>query len=111
MDLALDCIKNGAFDYIVKSKIRYRLVPAVKQALERRTAMLEKDRRLCELETLLSAQPEAIEHKSREISALNQLVHGPLKSPMVGESLVDVEAPNPNRTVQPPTGSHDDALS
>ncbi len=76
MDLALNCIKNGALDYVVKSKIRYRLVPAVEHSLERRAAMLGKYRRLGQLETLLNVQAELIDHKSREISALNQLIHG-----------------------------------
>ena len=42
-DLACSCINNGALDYVVKSEIQHRLVPAVEFALERRAAMLGKN--------------------------------------------------------------------
>lgn len=92
MDLAFNCIKNGALDYVIKSKIPYRLLPSVEQALERRAAMLDKDRRLEELENLLEVQAEVIDHKSREILALNQLIHGSLKSLLTEKSLVTVKS-------------------
>ena len=87
MDLAFQCIENGALDYVLKSKIQYRLVPPVEHALERPAAMLGKDRRLSQFENPLNVQAEVIEHKSWDISALNQLIHGSLKSLMSGENL------------------------
>ena len=87
MDLAFSCFRNGALDYVMKSKIQYRLAPAVEHALERRAAILGKDRRLSQLENLLKVQAEVIDSKSREISALNQLIHGSLKPLMNGENL------------------------
>ena len=73
MNVAFDCVKEGAYDYIVKDKIPYRLVQAVGQALERRDASREIDRHLSHLEELVDNQAVALRQKFQEIAALNQL--------------------------------------
>ena len=69
MNLAFDCVKEGADDYIIKSKISSRMLQAVGQALERRDASRERDRQLSHLED----QAPALRHKSQEITALNRM--------------------------------------
>ena len=73
MNLAFDCVKEGADDYIIKSKIRSRVLQAVGQALERREASLERDRQLSHLADLVEDQATALQHKSQEITALNRM--------------------------------------
>lgn len=74
MTLAFDSVKEGAYDYILKSKIPHRLIQSVEQALIRRDAAAEKDRRLAELQSLVELQAAELQEKAQEISALNQLV-------------------------------------
>ncbi len=56
MNLAFDSVKEGAFDYLVKSKIPHRLVETVEQALGWRDANIERDRRLDDLRVLADNQ-------------------------------------------------------
>ena len=74
MNLAFDSVKDGAYDYILKSKIPYRLVQAVEQALSRLDAAAEKTRQIADLQSLVERQEEQLQQKSQEINALNQLV-------------------------------------
>lgn len=56
MNLAFDSVKQGAYDYLIKSKIPHRLVETVEQALGWRDAKLERDRRLGDLRVLADNQ-------------------------------------------------------
>ena len=73
MNLAFDCVKEGAADFIVKSLIPSRLLEAVGQALERRDAAIERDRHMRNLEGLVEHQAEALQHRSQEITDLNRM--------------------------------------
>ena len=73
INLAFDCVKEGADDYIMKSKIRSHVLQAVGQALERRKASRERDRQLGHLADLVQDQATALQHKSQEIIALNRM--------------------------------------
>jgi len=79
MNLALDCIKEGANDFIVKSKIPFRLVPAVREALERCDASREMDRHLSHLEELVEHQATVLRHKFQEITSLNRMFRDKLE--------------------------------
>ena len=73
MNLALDCVKDGADDYIIKSEIPVRLIQAVGQALKRHDAVIERDRHLRNLKGLVEHQAVALQHRSQEITDLNQM--------------------------------------
>ena len=73
MSLAFDCVKEGAYDYIVKSNIPFRLVQAVRQALERRDAAILMGQHLSHLEELVEHQASVLRHKYQEITALNRM--------------------------------------
>ena len=64
MNLAFDSVKEGAYDYLIKSKIPHRLVETVEQALGWRDANLERNRRLCDLRTLADNQLSEIGRES-----------------------------------------------
>lgn len=80
MNLAFDCVKEGADDYIMKSKIRSQVVQAVGQALERRKASRERDRQLGHLVDLVQDQAMELQHKSQEIIALNRMFQEKLEA-------------------------------
>ena len=80
MNLAFDCVKEGADDYIMKSKIRSQVVQAVGQALERREASRERDRQLGHLVDLVQDQAMELQHKSQEIIALNRMFQEKLEA-------------------------------
>ncbi|MBC8280650.1 MAG: response regulator [Chloroflexi bacterium] len=79
MNLAFDSVKDGAYDYVLKSKIPHRLIQAVEQALSRRDAAAEKNRQLVDLQSLVERQAEQLQQQSQEITALNQLVRSRLE--------------------------------
>ena len=56
MNLAFDSVKEGAYDYIVKSTIPHRLLETVEQALGWRDANMERNRRLSDLQALAENQ-------------------------------------------------------
>ena len=56
MNLAFDSVKEGAYDYLIKSKIPYRLIETVEQALGWRDANIARDRRLGDLRMLADHQ-------------------------------------------------------
>ena len=83
MNLAFDCVKEGAADFIIKSKIPFRLLEAVGQALERRAASRERER---QLEELLEDQATALRRKSQEITALNRMFRDNLEGRTGGDN-------------------------
>ena len=116
MNLAFDCVKEGADDYIIKSKINSRVLQAVGQALERRAASRERERQLSHLEELLEDQATALRHKSQEITALNRMFREGLevdpeeaKEPNLDRELLNVEVRPWLTERDADTGSQDDA--
>ncbi len=116
MNLAFDCVKEGADDYIIKSKINSRVLQAVGQALERRDASRERERQLSHLEELLEDQATALRHKSQEITALNRMFREGLevdpeeaKEPNLDRELLNVEVRPWLTERDADAGSQDDA--
>ena len=66
MNLAFDNVKEGAFDYIIKSTIPHRLLETVEQAIGWRDANMERNRRLGDLQTLAEHQTADLQLKSQE---------------------------------------------
>ena len=86
MNLAFDCVKEGAADFIIKSKIPFRLLEAVGQALARRDAAIQKDQHLISLEGLVEHQAAVIQHRSQEITALNRMFRDNLEGRTGGDN-------------------------
>ena len=74
MNLAFDTVKEGAYDYIIKSTIPYRLVETVEHALGWRAANLERNRRMDDLKALAEHQNAGIRLDSQESGVLNERV-------------------------------------
>ncbi len=64
MSLAFDSVKEGAYDYLIKSKIPYRLIKTVEQALGWRDANVERSRRLSDLRMLADNQLSRLGQKA-----------------------------------------------
>ncbi len=86
MNLAFDCVKEGAADFIIKSKIPFRLLEAVGQALARRDAAIQKDQHLISLEGLVEHQAAVLQHRSQEITALNRMFRDNLEGRTGGDN-------------------------
>jgi DNA-binding NtrC family response regulator len=64
MSLAFGSVKEGAYDYLIKSKIPHRLVETIEQALGWRDANIERDWRLHDLQVLADNQLSEVGQKS-----------------------------------------------
>ena len=73
MNLAFDSIIDGAYDYIIKSKIPFKLFQSVERALGLRDAAIQRDRHMDHLEELVEHQSSALRQKFQEITALNRM--------------------------------------
>ena len=78
LNLAVEHLKTGAYDYIVKPVTRSRLWQAVEETLEKRDAALEEAQHRDGLEEQRVRQARDLEAKTREISALNRMFYGTL---------------------------------
>ena len=74
LDLAVENIKNGAYDYVVKPFNRARLSATVKGALEHRGVRLADREYRRFLEDKVRGQAGMLEAKVRELTALNRMV-------------------------------------
>ena len=72
-EFAVNNLKGGAYDYIVKPVTRKRLRQAVEGALERRQAMSNEKGYLNLLEEQVVRQSAELESRSRELGALNRV--------------------------------------
>ena len=73
LNLAVEQLKGGSYDYIVKPVTRKRLQEAVDEALDKYGAILEETEHQRQLEDEISSQSEELEAKVRELSALNRM--------------------------------------
>ncbi len=73
LDLAVDYLKNGAYDYVVKPVTRRRLQQVVEEALERRRVTLDEQQHRRLLEEQTAHQARALESRVRELSSLNRM--------------------------------------
>ena len=78
MNLALEQLKNGAYDYIVKPVTQKRLLQVVGEALEKRQALLQQDHASNLAEERLAVQSRELEDRARELSSLNQMFQADL---------------------------------
>ena len=73
LDMAVEHLKVGAYDYIVKPVTRKRSQQVVEEALTKRQAVLEDKQHRELLEERVSFQARGLEAKDRELSSLNRV--------------------------------------
>ena len=73
LNIAVEHIKNGAYDYVVKPVTKQRLLGVVSEALANRTAKLNENKQLVYLEEEASRQATELEGKKRELTSLNDI--------------------------------------
>ena len=73
LQLAVDVMRSGAYDYVTKPVRFEQLVQCVHRALERRKAQREDRQRKDKLQQELGEKTSEAEQRAREIAALNQL--------------------------------------
>ena len=84
LSTAVDLIKDGASDYVVKPVTRRRLLAAVRETLAKRRAMLDAKKERLRLDEQVAHQLEQLESMARELSSLNRLFQADLvKSPNI----------------------------
>ena len=66
MKLAFDSVKDGAYDYLIKSTIPFRLIETVEHALGWRDANIERERRLYDLRVLADNHLSTLGQRSRQ---------------------------------------------
>ena len=78
MNVAVDQLKQGAYDFLVKPVQHSRLQRAVEEALERHSASLEESHLRTIVEERISGQTTKLEATVRELSSLNRLFQAEL---------------------------------
>ena len=78
LNIAVGQLKHGVYDYISKPVSREHLQRAVEEALGRRQAVVEEDRRLSLLEEQVSRHVQELEAKAQEIHGLNSIIQAEL---------------------------------
>lgn len=73
VDVAVDQLKNGAYDYLQKPVTRARLSQAVEEALGKRKVSLEENQARKTLENALIQRAQELEEKVREFGALSRI--------------------------------------
>ena len=76
--LAVRNLKWGAFDYLVKPYTRKRLQQSVKEALEKRNAMLDERHQHSLMEEKVSQQSQELQSRVGELSSLNRMFQADL---------------------------------
>jgi len=71
MNLAFDSVKNGAYDYIIKSTIPHQIVETVEQALCWREANMIRERRMRNLQAMAEHQVADIRLHSQRLASSN----------------------------------------
>ena len=72
--LAVEHLKGGAYDYLVKPVSQRRLLQAVEESLEKHRARLRAERHRTHLEELVLNQSRALQNRVREVHALNRMI-------------------------------------
>ena len=75
---AVDHLKIGAYDYVVKPVTRKRLHQVVEETLEKLKAMLDEKHQRELLEEQTASQTTELDARAREVSALNRIVQSEL---------------------------------
>lgn len=80
LNIAVQNLKNGAYDYVVKPVTRKRLQQAVEETLAKREALLEKKQRRSFLHEQIVRQARELESRTRELDALNGMFQSDVSS-------------------------------
>ena len=84
LNLAVDYLKGGAYDYIVKPVTGTRVLEVVEAALAKREDVIERNRRQKLLEEQTARQATELEARMRELSALNRVFQADLSARFSG---------------------------
>jgi len=85
LKIAVENLKNGAYDYVVKPITGQRLQQVVKDTLEKRRAVLDEEHQHNLLEEQTVSQTAELEARAREVGALNRMVQAGLTEKFVAE--------------------------
>lgn len=101
LNTAVNLIRSGASDFVVKPVTRQRLLRVVQETLAKRMATLDTKKQQVRLEEQVARQLEQLESMARELSSLNRLFQADLdKSPkMIDASLQSMGASQVLRSV------------
>ena len=91
LDTAVENVRNGAYDYLVKPVRRQRLRQAIEEALGKRRALLKEKGDRQHLDEQIASQAQDLEARGREISALNRFVQVSLS-----EVVAEEQSAHPN---------------
>ena len=75
LNLAVEHLKHGAYDYLIKPVPLKRMRQAVRQALISQREKNDDEHFRCSLQQEVTKQAEGLEARDREIHALNRLLH------------------------------------
>ena len=78
LNVAVEHLKNGAYDYVVKPVTRKRLHSVVEEALDRRKVLVEEKEQRRRLEEQWALQAKALEARIREVAGLNRMLQAEL---------------------------------
>ena len=78
LKIAVEHLKIGAYDYVVKPVTRKRLHQVVEETLEKLKAMLDEKHQRELLEEQTASQTTELDARAREVSALNRIVQSEL---------------------------------
>ena len=70
IDFAVELLKNGAYDYLVKAIPRARLPGSVTEALHKRRMVLQADQQGAVLKQRLAEQAQELRSKTQEVRSL-----------------------------------------
>ena len=101
LSLAVEHLKGGAYDYLVKPVTRKRLRQAVEDALARRLEELKEREERRRLEEQVAEKALALEWKVRELTALNHMIQVDLSRRFAADSFGPVDSePSPEDRLQ-----------
>ena len=102
LNIAVDHLKNGAYDYVVKPVTRNRLTQAVEEALRKRNASSEVEEHQRLLEEQAARQATELEARVRELSSLNRVFQAELSEKFTTEETdyIKVEASKGKRLLR-----------
>jgi DNA-binding NtrC family response regulator len=93
LNLAVEHLKSGAYDYIVKPVSLIRLLRAVETSLGKHKEKFENEQQSTHLEQLVVHQSQALRNKQRELTALNHMIQNPTP-PAAVQLMADASQPN-----------------
>lgn len=93
LNLAVEHLKNGAYDYMVKPMTRKRLYQVVEESLQRRKDKLKEKQQRRLLAEQVTRQVTRLETKERELSSLNRVFQAELTKKFTAEEAAGPQLP------------------